>query len=191
MAGTYVSIAIKSLVPHSGIGQILTRSLAAYEPENFAFFSDEILVLMQKSAPVHAVKTDTNQLSFFAGWELLSELRRRSITTAQVVIHEKEPDEVELWAVQSEFSKAIYIREDLSSRHECFYDLLNSSKPLWRKIFATPRPRTTVAALQRLCDLTRGYARKFSKKNQLNNEQANPLARLLEDLKKKESGNDQ
>ena len=40
MAGTYTSVAIKNLVPHASIGQILTKSLAAYEPEDLSCFSD-------------------------------------------------------------------------------------------------------------------------------------------------------
>lgn len=179
MAGTYTSVAIKNLVPHSSIGQILAKSLATYEPEDLSCFSDEVLLLMQKSMPLHAVKTDTNQLSFFAGWELLSELRRRNIATAQVVIHEKEPDQIELWALQNELCKAIYIRRDLSSRHQYFYDLLNSSKPSWRKIFASPRPRTAVAALQRLCNLGRGYARGVKEKDTPKKSLVSPLETLL------------
>lgn len=186
MAGIYSSVAIKNLVPHSSIGQILAKSLSTYEPENLSCFSDEILLLMQKSMPLHVVKTDVNHLSFFAGWGLLSEFRRRNITTAWAVIHEKEPDKIELWALQNELSKAAYIRGDTEKKQQYFYDLLNSNKTLWSKVFTVPRPRTAVSALQKLCNLTRGYARKFSKDNQ----QANSLARLLQDFKKKDPGND-
>lgn len=190
MAGTYASVAIRNLVPHPSIGQILTKSLADYKPENFAFFSDEMLLIMQKSMPVHAVKTDTNQLSFFAGWEFISELRRRNIVTAQVVIHKKEPDQIELWALQSELSKVIYIRENLSSRHEYFYDLLDTNRPLWRRIFVTPRPRTAIAALQRLCNLSRGYARGVKERHASNESVVSPLELLLADSTKQEAGND-
>ncbi|MFT0212214.1 hypothetical protein VQ643_06310 [Pseudomonas sp. F1_0610] len=186
MAGTYASVAIKNLAPHPGIGQILTRSLADYKQENFAFFSDEMLLIMQKSMPAHAVKTDTNQLLFFAGWELLSELRRRNIATAQVVIHKKVPDQIELWALQSQLSKAIYIRGNLSSRHECFYDLLNKNKPLWRRIFSTPKPRTTVAALQRLCNVGRGYARGVKERHASDESTVSPLELLLSSSDKQE-----
>ncbi|MDY0191764.1 MAG: hypothetical protein RBR22_13645 [Desulfuromonas sp.] len=186
MAGIYTSIAIKNLAPHPAIGRILARALASYEPENQSPFNDEILLMMQKSVPVHVIKTGTDQLLFFAGWELLSEFRRRNITTAWAVIHEKEPDKIELWALQNELSKAAYIRGDTEKKQQYFYDLLNSNKTLWSKVFTVPRPRTAVSALQKLCNLTRGYARKFSK----NNQQANSLARLLQDFKKKDPGND-
>lgn len=191
MAGIYSSVAIKNLVPHSSIGQILAKSLSTYEPENLSCFSDEILLLMQKSMPLHVVKTDVNHLSFFAGWKLLSEFRRRNIETVWAVIHDQKPDEIVLWALQYELSKSIYTHNEDSQKHRHFYELLDLNKPLWRRIFTDPKPRTAVSALQKLCNLTRGYARKFSKKNQLKNEQANPLARLLEDLKKKDSDNDQ
>lgn len=191
MAGIYSSVAIKNLVPHSSIGQILAKSLSTYEPENLSCLSDEILLLMQKSMPLHVVKTDVNHLSFFAGWKLLSEFRRRNIETVWAVIHDQKPDEIVLWALQYELSKSIYTHNEDSQKHRHFYELLDLNKPLWRRIFTDPKPRTAVSALQKLCNLTRGYARKFSKKNQLKNEQANPLARLLEDLKKKDSDNDQ
>lgn len=122
---------------------------------------------------------------------MLGEFRRRNIETVWAVIHEQEPEKIELWALQNELRKAAFMSGDIGQKHQYFYDLLNSNKPYWRKIFTDPKPRTAVSALQKLCNLTRGYARKFSKKNQLKNEQANPLARLLEDLKKKDSDNDQ
>ena len=191
MAGIYISAAIKNLAPHPAIGRILARTLASYEPEKQAIFSDEILLIMQKSVPAHVIKTGSDQLLFFAGWELLSEFRRRNSETVWAVIHEQEPDKIELWALQNELSKAAFMSGEIGQKHQYFYDLLNSNKPHWRKIFTDPKPRTVVSALQKLCSLTRGYARKFSKKNQLNNEKANPLASLLEELKKKDSGNDQ
>lgn len=191
MAGTYTSVAIKNLVPHSSIGEVLAKSLATYEPEDLSCFSDEVLLLMQKSTPLHVVKTDVNQLVFFAGWGFLSEFRRRNIETIWAVIHEKEPDKIEFWALQNELSGVVYIRGDIERRQQYYYDLLNSNKTLWSKIFTAPRPRTAISALQKLCNLTRGQARKFSKKKQLNNEQVNPLASLLQDLKKKDSANDQ
>lgn len=191
MAGIYISVAIKNLAPHPTIGRILARTLASYEPEKQAIFSDEILLIMQKSAPVHVIKTGSDQLLFFAGWELLSELRRRNIETVWAVIHEKEPEKIELWALQNELRKAAFMSGEIGQKHQYFYDLLSSNKTLWSKIFTAPQPRTAVSALQKLCNLTRGYARKFNNKNQLSDEQANPLASLLEELKKKDSGNDQ
>ena len=191
MAGIYISVAIKNLAPHPTIGRILARTLASYEPEKQAIFSDEILLIMQKSAPVHVIKTGSDQLLFFAGWELLGEFRRRNIETVWAVIHEKEPEKIELWALQNELSKASFMSGDIGQKHRYFYDLLSSNKTLWSKIFTAPQPRTAVSALQRLCNLTRGYTRKFNNKNQLSDEQANPLASLLEELKKKDSGNDQ
>ena len=190
MSGIYTSVAIKNLEPHPAIGRILTSSLASYEPENHSVFSDEMLLLMQKSMPIHVLKKCANQLLFFTGWELLSELRRRNITTVWAVIHETEPDEIELWALQNELSKAYFISGDIGRKHQYFYDLLHDHKTRWGKIFTDPKPRTAVSALQRICNLTRGYARKFSKKNQLSNEQANPLARLLQDFKKMDPDND-
>ena len=186
MAGIYISVAIKNLAPHPAIARILAMALAPYERENYSHFSDEMLLLMQKSMPLHVVKTDVNQLSFFAGWELLSEFRLRNIETVWAVIHEKEPEKIELWALQNELSKASFMSGDIGQKHQYFYDLLSSNKTLWSKIFTAPQPRTAVSALQKLCNLTRGYARKFSK----NNLQANPLARLLQDFKKKDTGND-
>lgn len=85
MAGIYTSVAIKNLVSHPAAGRILTRALASYEPENYSHFSDEILLIMQKSVPVHVIKTSSDQLLFFAGWELLSEFRRRNIETVWAV----------------------------------------------------------------------------------------------------------
>ncbi len=190
MAGTYTTVAIKNLTPHPDIGRILTKSIAAYESKNYSLFSDEMLLLMQKSMPIHVVKTGANQLLFFAGWELLSELRSRNITTIWAVIHEEEPGEIELWALQNELSKASFIRGDIGQKHQYFYELLDEHKALWGKIFALPRPRKSLPALQRLCDLTRGYARKFAIKNHQNDEQDNPLARLLDDLKKQDSTDD-
>ncbi len=191
MAGTYSSVSIQNLAPHPAIGQILARTLASYEPEHQSIFSDETLLIMQKSAPVHVIKTGSDRLLFFAGWELLSEFRRRNIETAWAVIHEKEPEKIELWALQNELSKASFTSGDIGQRHQYFYDLLDDNKILLNKVFADPKPRTAVSALQRICNLTRGYARKFSKKNQLSSEQTNPLERLLENLKKKDSDNDQ
>lgn len=190
MAGIYISVAIKNLAPHPTIGRILARTLASYEPEKQAIFSDEILLIMQKSAPVHVIKTGSDQLLFFAGWELLGEFRRRNIEMVWAVIHEEEPGEIELWALQNELSKASFIRGDIGQKHQYFYELLDEHKALWGKIFALPRPRKSLPALQRLCDLTRGYARKFAIKNHQNDEQDNPLARLLDDLKKQDSTDD-
>lgn len=179
MAGTYTSVAIKNLVPHSSIGQILAKSMATYEPEDLSCFSDEFLLLMQKSTPLHVVKTDVNQLSFFAGWGLLSEFRRRNIETVWAVMHEAEPGEIELWALQNDLSNAAYIRGDTAKKQQYFYDLLNSNKTLWSKIFTAPRPRTAVSALQKLCNLTRGYARAAKGKVTPKKVTISPLERLL------------
>ena len=65
MAGTYTTVAIKNLVPHPGIGRILTKSIAAYESKNYSLFSDEMLLLMQKSMPIHVVRTAPKELLFF------------------------------------------------------------------------------------------------------------------------------
>ncbi len=118
MAGIYISVAIKNLVSHPAAGRILTRALASYEPENYSHFSDEILLIMQKSVPVHVIKTSSDQLLFFAGWELLSEFRRRNIETVWAVIHEKEPEKIELWALQNELSKASFMSGDTGQKHQ-------------------------------------------------------------------------
>ncbi|HLR17476.1 MAG TPA: hypothetical protein VK099_06335 [Alcanivoracaceae bacterium] len=179
MAGAYASIAIKHLVPHPDIKQILAKSLATYRPENYSFLSDEMLLLMQKSRPIHAIKNNDNCAVFFAGWELLSELRHRNIETAWVVVHEKEPEKIELWALQNELGQALYIRENSSLKRQYFYDLLNNSKPLWKEIFARPKPRSVVAALQRLCDLSRGEARGVKTKSTPKESPPSPLELLL------------
>lgn len=190
MAGTYTTVAIKNLTPHPDIGRILTKSIAAYAPENYSLFSDEMLLLMQKSMPIHVVRTAPKELLFFSGWELLSELRSRNIATAWAVIHDQKPDEIVLWALQYELSKSIYTHNEDSQKHRHFYELLDLNKPLWRRIFTDPKPRTAVSALQRLCNLTRGYARKFDNKQPSKKPVISPLELLLADPTDQQADND-
>lgn len=190
MTSTYASISLQDLKPHPRIVSIVTHSQANYKLENYSFLTNDALVIMQKNTPLHVVKAPEKQLLFFSNWELVNEFQRRKITTLWAVIHREEPQQIELWALQNELSKASFMRGDIVQIQQCFYDLLDANKTLWNKFFTAPQPRTTVSALQKLCSLTRGYARKFAHKSQLNNEQINPLEGLLKDLKKKDSSND-
>lgn len=190
MTSTYTFASLHNLRPHPKIVSIVIRAQANYEFENYSFLTNDALVIMQKNTPLHVVKAPENQLLFFSNWELINEFQRRKITKIYTVVHKEEPDEILLWALQSELSKAIFTRGDIEKRQQYFYNLLDDNEASWNKIFTAPRPRTAVSALQKLCNLTRGYARKFSKKNQLSDEQANPLARLLQDFKKKDPDND-
>lgn len=187
----YTSVFLKDLKPHPKISRILTRSRASFEHENYSFLTDEMLLLMQKSTPLHVVETDKNQLLFFAGWQFINEFQQREIKKIVAVIHKKEPDQIVLWALQNELGNASFIRGDIEKKQQAYYDLLDDNKSLWSRIFTAPTPKTTVSALQKLCNLTRGSARKFNKKEPQKDGQENPLACLLEKLKQKAADDDQ
>lgn len=192
MIDACTSASLKDLKPHPKISRIVTQSHASCQLENYSILTDEMLLLMQKSTPLHVVKTDTNQLLFFTGWQFINEFQRREITKIVVLIHKEEPEQILLWALQNELGNASFIRGDIDQKKQVFYDLLDENKPLWNRIFTAPAPKTTVSALQKLCNLTRSYARKFNKKNdQQKDEQESPLARLLEEFKQKGSDHGQ
>lgn len=188
MAGTYASIAIKKLFPHPEIKQVLAQSLAAFRPDNYSFLSDETLMLMQKIKPLHAIENRNGRVVFFAGWDFLSELQRRNIDAAWVVIHKKEPDRIDLWALQNELSQSVFIRENTDLKRQYFYELLKNNKPLWGRIFSKSKPRSVVSALQRLCNLSRGEARGVKKRNASEETILSPLELLL--AAKQEADND-
>lgn len=160
---TYAKLKLSSLYPHTEVIESINESLDLYGHANFNALSDEMLEVLQQTQPVHVVPANSDQKTylFFAGWQLLHELRHRDKSTAYAVIHTGPPPNLRDWVAMAELalsSAAVtYIQSPERANH-----LLSRNKRLWKKIFKDSSPRTSATALERLCGISRTKAQRIS-----------------------------
>lgn len=149
----YTELKLSQLSSLPEIVPLVEASLALDSPENYQKLSDEILLAIQALQPVQAVKVEGEQTKyqFFAGWQLLHELRRRKVDKVQVVVHKKCPPFIMERAVMMELG--VLALWSVNAKFQPYaLQLLSEHSSLWPKIFTGHRPKTLATALQRLCN---------------------------------------
>ncbi len=159
----YTELKLSQLSALPEIVPFVEASLALDTPEHYQELSDEMLLAIQASHPVQAVKVAgvRTKYQFFAGWQLLHELRRRRVEKVQVVVHKKYPPSIMDQAVMMELG-ALAMAAVNAQFQPYALQLLSEHSALWPKIFTGHRPQASATALQRLCNLTRATAQRVA-----------------------------
>lgn len=183
----YIKLKLCQLSALPEIVPLVEASLALDSPENYQKLSDEMLLAIQALQPVQAVKVEGEraQYHFFAGWQLLHELRRRKVEKVQVVVHKKCPPFIMERAVMMELG--VLALGSVNAKFQPYaLQLLSEHSSLWPKIFTGHRPQASVTALQRLCNLTPATAQRVAAPRL----RAVPQSALEKMLAKKENDSD-
>lgn len=159
----YIKLKLCQLSALPEIASLIEASLALDDSGLYQELSDEMLLAIQAFQPVQAVKVEGEraQYHFFAGWQLLHELRRRKVEKVQVVVHKKYPPSIMDQAVMMELG-ALALGAVNAQFQPYALQLLSEHSSLWPKIFTGHRPQASATALQRLCRLTRATAQRVA-----------------------------
>lgn len=151
-------IPLDSLECHPKIVFFYHETMINERDKKYGFLSDTALQSAQKAAPINVIKSYDKHY-FFAGWELISELKKRKFKKVFAIIHlDLGDDKILDFVVATQAIKMVtssLIDKEIKSVEK----LLNSNFDKRRELFQSKNPKTGLSALMILLGKTRSQMR--------------------------------